>query len=82
MLLSIKSEFDEVVVEVRGKGLMLGMELTQKAGEIMQAALDRGLIFNTAGGNTLRFLPPLIITGQMIDEAYDKLRQTFKILFS
>jgi acetylornithine/N-succinyldiaminopimelate aminotransferase len=50
------------LVEIRGKGLMLGIELRQDCGELVQRAMDAGLLINVAGGNTIRLLPPLIIT--------------------
>jgi len=39
------------------------------------------LLFNIAGGDTLRFIPPLIVSRSHIDEAFDKLSLTFKSLF-
>ncbi|MEJ2052844.1 MAG: acetylornithine/succinylornithine family transaminase [Calditrichaceae bacterium] len=81
MLDEIRKEFDDIAVDVRGRGLMLGLEVNQNAAEIMSTAFNQGLIFNTAGGNTLRFLPPLIIDEKLIDEAYDKLHATFSMLF-
>ena len=41
---------------------MLGIELRQDCGELVQRAMDAGLLINVAGGNTIRLLPPLIIT--------------------
>jgi acetylornithine aminotransferase len=49
------------VVEVRGKGLMLGFELDRDCGELVARALDAGLLINVTAGNTVRLLPPLII---------------------
>jgi acetylornithine/succinyldiaminopimelate/putrescine aminotransferase len=71
-------EFSEIAVEVRGKGLMLGLQLTKDAQIIMMEAFKQGLVLNTAGGDTLRFLPPLIINKNHIDEAYEKLEQTLQ----
>ncbi len=80
-LYDISSEFSDVVSEVRGRGLMRGLEVRKDALKIMQQAFKEGLIFNIAGGNTLRFVPPLIVSYDEIDEAYEKLRQTFLHLF-
>lgn len=57
------------VVDVRGRGLILGMELTMDAGEIVKTALKRGLLINVTAGKVLRFVPPLIVTTGEIDEA-------------
>jgi acetylornithine/N-succinyldiaminopimelate aminotransferase len=55
----------------RGMGLIRGLELdaSVKAGDVASAALDKGLLIITAGHNVLRFVPPLIITGEDVDEA-------------
>lgn len=50
--------------EVRGRGLMLGVELRKDCGELVQRAMDAGLLINVAGGNTIRLLPPLVINEQ------------------
>jgi acetylornithine/N-succinyldiaminopimelate aminotransferase len=52
------------ISEIRGKGLMLGIELRQDCGEIVQQGLDAGLLINVTAGNTVRLLPPLIINEQ------------------
>ena len=81
LLYELANDFNDIVSDVRGEGLMLGMEVGDKAPEIMRAAFDNGLIFNVAGGNTLRFVPPLIVEHSDIDAAYEKLRLTFKTMF-
>jgi len=53
--------------EVRGVGLMIGAEVGPKALAIMGAGRDLGLLFNTAGADTLRFVPPLIVQPDDID---------------
>ncbi len=57
------SEFNSPIVkEVRGKGLMIGVQVTKDPHEIALAALDAGLIVLTAGKDVIRLLPPLTIT--------------------
>lgn len=56
-----------VVREVRGAGLLIGMELSVDGGPIVNACLEKGFIINCAQGNVLRFVPPLVITKQEID---------------
>ncbi|MFO7981963.1 MAG: acetylornithine transaminase [Desulfuromonadales bacterium] len=57
------------VSQVRGRGLILGMELTIQGGDIVKKALERGLIINCTVGKVLRFLPPLTVSREEIDEA-------------
>jgi acetylornithine/LysW-gamma-L-lysine aminotransferase len=58
---------DPRIREVRGLGLMIGMELKQKAGPLAQAMLQEGVLLLLAGSTVLRFLPPLVITREEID---------------
>ncbi|MDH4173290.1 MAG: aspartate aminotransferase family protein [Betaproteobacteria bacterium] len=50
------------VAEVRGMGLMIGVELDRPCGEIVKTALERGLVINVTAENVIRILPPLIMT--------------------
>lgn len=59
---------------VKGRGLMLGLELDYECREVILKALERGLVINCTAGNVLRFLPPLIIEREHVDEAIEKLR--------
>jgi acetylornithine aminotransferase len=52
------------IVEIRGRGLMLGIELRTECGELAQRALEAGLLINVTAGNTIRLLPPLIINAR------------------
>jgi acetylornithine aminotransferase len=52
------------ITEIRGKGLMLGIELQRDCGELVQRGLDAGVLINVTAGNTIRLLPPLIINEQ------------------
>jgi acetylornithine/LysW-gamma-L-lysine aminotransferase len=53
--------------EIRGLGLMIGVELKEKAGPFAQAMLREGVLVLLAGTTVLRFLPPLVITREQID---------------
>ncbi len=67
-------ETTKLAQELRGRGLIIGVELNQPiARDLMQAALQNGLVFNAVGDGILRFLPPLCITRADVDEAMDKL---------
>jgi len=52
------------ITEIRGKGLMLGIELGRDCSELVQCALDAGLLINVTAGNTIRLLPALVINAQ------------------
>jgi predicted acetylornithine/succinylornithine family transaminase len=56
------------VREVRGRGLMWGLDLTADAAPVIRAALDRGLIVNRTSETVVRLLPPYVITESLIDE--------------
>jgi len=57
------------VKEVRGVGLMWGIELTQPAAPFVTAARERGLLIATAGPSVLRLVPPLVISDAEVDRA-------------
>ncbi len=61
----------EGVREIRSRGLMFGIELERDCGELMKRALDAGLLINVAGGNTVRLLPPLIISDDEAEHIVD-----------
>jgi acetylornithine/N-succinyldiaminopimelate aminotransferase len=67
-LQDLKRTFSSTVADVRGKGLLLGMELTRDCGPVVEACLQRGLLLNCAAGNVLRFMPPLIVQEGDIDQ--------------
>ncbi len=58
----------DFIVEVRGRGLILGMELNIEGGEMVKTALDRGLLINCTVGKVLRFVPPLTVSQDEIDQ--------------
>jgi predicted acetylornithine/succinylornithine family transaminase len=64
------------IVEVRGKGLMVGVQLKEPIAKIVLVeSLERGLIVNAVGDSTLRFLPPLLITADDVDLAVSILEE-------
>jgi acetylornithine/N-succinyldiaminopimelate aminotransferase len=56
------------VTRVRGRGLMIGLELNRPCGELVGRALERGLLINVTAGNVVRLLPPLVFSEQQADE--------------
>jgi len=62
------------VKQVRGKGLMIGVDVTFNSSDIQKKCLESGLCISTAGVNTLRFLPPLVITDSEISKGLSILK--------
>jgi len=60
-----------VVRDVRGKGLMIGIELEHPCTDLVQKALQKGLLINVAADSIIRLLPPLIIDEQQADQICD-----------
>lgn len=73
----LKKEFPSIIADIRGMGLMIGMELTRDGGPIVKSCIDKGLLINCTAGNVLRFIPPLIVTEKEIDHLIDALEQIF-----
>jgi len=59
------------VVDIRGRGLMIGIELNQDVSALKDAAMAKGLVMNMTRGNTIRLLPPLIIDDEQIAQISD-----------
>jgi acetylornithine/succinyldiaminopimelate/putrescine aminotransferase len=74
----IKRKFP-FVQEVRGKGLILGMELKMEGGSIVKEMIKKGVLINCTMGNVLRFLPPLIVTREEVDQVVVALEEVFEI---
>ncbi|MBV8195524.1 MAG: acetylornithine transaminase [Candidatus Dormibacteraeota bacterium] len=66
------------IERVRGRGLMLGVALTEDvAPRVVTAALEHGVIVNAVGQRTIRMLPPLVLTRDDVDLAVERLREAF-----
>ena len=76
--LQVLAERFEEIVEVRGDGLMWGIELSVPARPLVENGLRRGVMFNVVQGKMLRFLPPLIVSAAQVDEALDVLTQVME----
>jgi acetylornithine aminotransferase len=61
------------VVRIRGRGLMIGIELDRPCGELVPQALQQGLLINVTAGQVIRLLPPLIISEAQADHLVDTL---------
>lgn len=65
-----------LIREVRGLGLMVGVELRRRAAPVVQGLMDRGLLALTAGSTVLRLLPPLTINRQELDHILTAIEET------
>ena len=72
----LKSRFS-FIKNVRGKGLLIGMELDFECREIVTACLKEGFLINCTMDNVLRFMPPLIVSTEEIDELINALAAIF-----
>ena len=67
-LKKLMKKYPAIITEVRGKGLIVGVQLTIGGRDIADSCLDEGVIINCTAGNVLRFVPPLIIQPVHVDE--------------
>ncbi|HVZ14908.1 MAG TPA: aspartate aminotransferase family protein [Bauldia sp.] len=72
-LASVADSHPDLVAEVRGEGLLVGLRCLVPVGDVVAAARDAGLITASAGENVLRLLPPLVVTNGEVDEAIARL---------
>jgi 4-aminobutyrate aminotransferase len=81
-------EQSEIVGDVRGKGLMIGLEIVadkenkkpapDKASEVMRRSWKRGVAIITCGVSTIRIVPPLNITRELVDSAIEIIEDVVK----
>ena len=75
----VVEQFPELAIGVRGRGMLLGLVLTEKGcehgAEIVQKLFEQGVLINFAGMCVLRFIPPLIVTEEEIDQLIEQLKQ-------
>jgi len=76
-LRDLAARHPRAIVDVRGAGLMAGLECAADAAPIIGAALERGLLVNRTATTVVRLLPPYIVTEREIDEAVATLDQVF-----
>ena len=70
----LKADYD-CVTAVKGNGLMQGIQVTRPLSEITNAALKEGLLVIGAGADVIRFVPPLIIDKEQVDEMIEILKK-------
>lgn len=83
---AIKNDYPQVFAQVRGRGLMLGMVLTDawrgKAKDITKAAEAQGLMLLIAGPDVVRLLPALVVSDAQIEEAQMRVRRALDLVLS
>lgn len=70
-------KYPEKIYEVRGRGLILGIETTKPAAPILDSCLEEGIIVNVTVGNVVRLVPPLVVTKEDIDRVVKALDNAF-----
>ena len=79
-LAGLKDRFPDVIADIRGKGLLIGVKLIPNNREFMAAARDQRLLMAGGGDNCIRLLPPLILTEDEAREAIEKLEATCEVM--
>lgn len=79
-LTALQGEFPSTIQDVRGLGLMVGMQLDRDGEPIVTAMRERKILINCTDQTVLRFLPPLIVTEQHIEETITALREVLATL--
>ena len=74
----IKSLKNKNIKEIRGKGLMIGIQIEGDAKEIVKKCIEKGLLINSPEKNVIRLLPPLIINKKIIDDSINILAKVLK----
>ena len=75
---ALAADYKTLVADVRGAGLIAGLDLRVDAAPVVQAALERGLIVNRTSGTVVRLLPPYIVSERDVDEAMAVLREALR----
>ncbi|MCK5575702.1 MAG: aminotransferase class III-fold pyridoxal phosphate-dependent enzyme, partial [Sphingomonadales bacterium] len=77
-LKALQDKLPETITDVRGLGLMIGVELTRPARPVLETLLEGGFLAASSGENIIRLLPPLNITDAEVDEAIKHLESALK----
>lgn len=78
-LCSLQEKYPDKVVDVRGKGLLLGMQVSGEGKPIVESCLAERVIINCTAGNVIRIVPPLIISKAEIDMVVDALDKALAV---
>nr|CAG8470446.1 491_t:CDS:2 [Entrophospora candida]CAG8471132.1 7132_t:CDS:2 [Entrophospora candida] len=75
----LKSKYPSLIKEVRGRGLIIGVQFNKDPTPLIQLARERGLLIITAGNNTVRIIPPLIIKEEEAKRGINILKDALKV---
>lgn len=81
LLAALKAKLGGIsgVVQIRGKGYMIGIQLDRPCGDLVKMALEKGLLINVTRGDTIRLLPPFVMsqaqTDQLVDGLYELINE-------
>ncbi|MBU2534190.1 MAG: aminotransferase class III-fold pyridoxal phosphate-dependent enzyme, partial [Alphaproteobacteria bacterium] len=78
----LRDEHPDVIEEIRGQGLLIGLKLKPPLAEVINACFDQKLLTVVAGDNVMRLIPPLNVTDQEMVEAVDRVSAAFAKLKS
>ena len=78
-LAPLKEKYD-FITDVRGSGLLVGVELNFEGADIVGKMLEEGFLINCTAGNVLRFAPPLVVKEEEIDALVEALDKVFSAL--
>ena len=73
----LQEKHPSLITDVRGKGLMIGIEVSCANGDVVKKALEKGMIVIAAGSNVVRLVPPLVIETKHIDQCISILDSVF-----
>ncbi|RYD84127.1 MAG: aminotransferase class III-fold pyridoxal phosphate-dependent enzyme, partial [Sphingomonadales bacterium] len=79
---SLKGRYPELVKDITGAGLLRGLRMRDDPLPLRTPLADRGLLVGTAGNNTLRLAPPLVVTEDDVREALDIIDQQFATMMT
>jgi len=68
---ALRAKYPKAVKDLRGRGLLVGLDVVPPVGDVVAACRERGLLALTAGDNTLRLAPALIVSDKEIGQACD-----------
>jgi acetylornithine/succinyldiaminopimelate/putrescine aminotransferase len=74
---NLRDKFPTLITNIRGLGLLLGMELTRECPAIVNDCLEMGVLINCTAEKVLRFIPPLIVQKKDIDQLVHVLEKAF-----
>ena len=75
----LQSSLPDKILDVRGKGLLIGVEVNENAAGVVNRCREEGMLVNLAGEKTIRFAPPFIVTYEELDEGLHILERALRV---